>query len=76
MITRPFEGGTFALRVLWTLPQAHQTFLFHEVRGLCRHYLRSKPGDASEICSEELVSEWLDREAAPNKPSCEAGKLF
>jgi hypothetical protein len=23
------ESGTFALRVLWTLPQAHQSFLFH-----------------------------------------------
>jgi hypothetical protein len=51
------ESGTFALRVLWTLPQAHQNFLFHEVRGLCRHYLRSKPEDASEISPEELVSE-------------------
>src|SRR5262249_18272040 len=51
------ESGTFALRVLWTLSQAHQNFLFHEVRGLCRHYLRSKPEDASEISSEELVSE-------------------
>jgi hypothetical protein len=47
----------FALRVLWTLPQAHQKFLFHEICGLCRHYLRSKPGDASEISSEELVIE-------------------
>lgn len=51
------EDGTFALRVLWTLPQAHQNFLFHEIRGLCRDYLRSKPADASEISSEELVSE-------------------
>jgi hypothetical protein len=51
------ESGTFALRVLWTLPQAHQAFVFHEIRGLCRHYLRSKPEDASEISSEELVSE-------------------
>jgi hypothetical protein len=51
------EGGTFALRVLWTLPQAHQNFLFHEICGLCRNYLRSKPEDASEISSEELVSE-------------------
>jgi hypothetical protein len=51
------ESGTFALRVLWTLPQAHQTFVFHELGGLCRHYLRSKPDDASEISSEELISE-------------------
>jgi hypothetical protein len=51
------QGGTFALRVLWTLPQAHQGFVFHEICGLCRHYLRSKPADASEISSEELVSE-------------------
>ena len=51
------ESGTFALRVLWTLPQAHQAFVFHEIRGLCRHYLRNKPEDASEISSEELVSE-------------------
>jgi hypothetical protein len=45
------------LRVLWTLTQAHQAFVFHEICGLCRHYLRSKPADASEISSEELVSE-------------------
>jgi hypothetical protein len=51
------ESGTFALRVLWTLPQAHQAFVFREIGGLCRHYLRSKPEDASEISSEELVSE-------------------
>jgi hypothetical protein len=51
------ESGTFALRVLWSLPQAHQAFVFHEIRGLCRHYLRNKPEDASEISSEELVSE-------------------
>ena len=51
------EGGTFALRVLWTLPQAHQGFLFREIRGLCRDYLRRKPEDASEISCEELVSE-------------------
>ena len=50
-------SGTFVLRVLWTLPQAHQGFVFHEIFGLCRDYLRSKPGDASEISSEELVSE-------------------
>ena len=63
------EDGTFALRVLWTLPQAHQSFVFHEIGGLCRHYLRSKPEDASEISSEELVSEvvgtayWKDHDA-------------
>ena len=51
------ESETFALRVLWTLPQAHQAFVFHEIRGLCRHYLRSKAEDASEINPEELVSE-------------------
>jgi hypothetical protein len=55
--TPALESGTFALRVLWTLPQAHQVFLFHEVGGLCRHYLRSKPEDASDISSEELLSE-------------------
>ena len=51
------ESGTFALRVLWTLPRAHPAFVFNEIRGLCRHYLRSKPEDAREISSEELVSE-------------------
>jgi len=51
------ESGTFALRVLWSLPQVHQAFVFREICGLCRHYLRSKPEDASEISSEELVSE-------------------
>jgi hypothetical protein len=55
--TPALESGTFALRVLWTLPQAHQVFLFHEVGGLCRRYLRSKPDDASDISSEELLSE-------------------
>jgi len=50
-------AGIFALRVLWTLPRAHQAFVFHEICGLCHHYLRSKPEDASEISSEELVSE-------------------
>jgi hypothetical protein len=49
------ESGTFALRVLSTLPQAHQGFVFREIGGLCRHYLRSKPEDASEISCEELV---------------------
>jgi hypothetical protein len=54
------QGGALALRVLWTLPQAHQDFLASEVRGLCRNYLRSKPQDASEISPEELVSEvWV-----------------
>jgi hypothetical protein len=43
--------------VLGTLPQAHQRYVFDEVRGLCRRYLHSKPEDASEISSEELVSE-------------------
>jgi hypothetical protein len=51
------ESGSFALRVLWTLPQAHQAFVFHEICGLCRHYLRSNPQDAFEISSEELVSD-------------------
>jgi hypothetical protein len=35
------------LSVLWTLPQAQQGFVFHEICGLCRHYLRSKPADAA-----------------------------
>jgi hypothetical protein len=52
-----FQSGTFALRVLGTLPQDHQRFVFDEVCELCRHYLRSKPEDASDISSEELVSE-------------------
>src|SRR5262249_48431638 len=55
-----FDGavcGTFALRVLWTMSRAHQAFVFGEICELCRHYLRSKPQDASEISSEELVSE-------------------
>jgi hypothetical protein len=51
------ESATFALRVLGTLPQGHQAFVFREIGGLCRHYLRGKPEDASEISSEELVSE-------------------
>jgi hypothetical protein len=51
------ESGTFALRVLGTLPRAHQAFVFHEIGGLCRQYLRSNPEAASEISSEELVSE-------------------
>ena len=69
------EGGTFALRVLWTLPQAHQNFLFHEIRGLCRDYLRSKPEDASEISSEELVSEvWAKLIGGITVPDNDAGE--
>jgi hypothetical protein len=71
------QGGTFALCVLRTLPQAHQNFLFHEIRGLCRDFLRNKPADASEISSEELVSEvWaklIASVAAPNDISEETG---
>lgn len=57
--------------------QAHQNFLFHEVRGLCRDYLRSKPGDASEISSEELVSEvWAKLIGSITMPDPNDAELF
>ena len=52
--------GQFAglrLRVLWTLPQTHQRFLFQEIGRLCRELSPSRPEFTSEISSEELVSE-------------------
>ena len=53
-------GGMFRLRVLWSLPQTHQSYLFDEVQKLCRDYLRNRRVPLSEISPEELVSEvWV-----------------
>jgi hypothetical protein len=44
-------------RVLRSLPQAHQNYLFEEVRKLCRDYLRNRRVPPSEIMPEDLLSE-------------------
>src|SRR5262249_19643635 len=43
------ESGPFALRVLGTLPQAHQRFVFDEICGLCRHAHRTM-GVCCQFC--------------------------
>ena len=45
------------LRVLRSLPQAHQNYLFGEVRKLCCDYLRNRRVPSSEITPEDLLSE-------------------
>jgi len=45
------------LRVLWSLPPAHQRYVFEEIRRLSRLYLRNRRVLASEVTPEELVSE-------------------
>ena len=48
-------AGTLRLRVLWSLPQAHQKHLFDEVKKLCGAYVRRN--SPSGITTEDLVSE-------------------
>src|SRR5262249_14367005 len=50
-------GAELRLRVLWSLPQTHQRYLFDEMRELCRLYLRNRRGSATAVTPEELVSE-------------------
>jgi hypothetical protein len=66
--------GELRLRVLWSLPQGHQRYLFAEIRKLCREYLRNRRVPAAELTPEELLSEiWrkllgtvsLDNDEAP-----------
>jgi hypothetical protein len=45
------------LRVLWSLPPAHQRYVFEEIRRLSRLYLRNRRVLASEVTPEEFVSE-------------------
>jgi hypothetical protein len=49
--------GILRLRVLSSLPRAHENYLFEEVRKLCRHYLRNRRVSPSEISLEDLISE-------------------
>jgi len=49
--------GELRLRVLWSLPEAHQRHLFEEIHKLCRDHLRSNGIPASEMNPGELVSE-------------------
>jgi hypothetical protein len=45
------------LRVLWSLPQGHQRYLFAKIDILCRNYLRSKRVPTSGVTPDELRSE-------------------
>jgi hypothetical protein len=49
--------GELRLRVLKSLPELHQQYLFEEIRKQCSKYLRSKRVSGSEISVEELLSE-------------------
>ena len=49
--------GELRLRVLRSLPQTHQRYLFEEIERLCRSYLQNRRVPASEISPKELVSE-------------------
>jgi hypothetical protein len=57
------DGGAGAaraelrLRVLRSLPPAHQRYVFEEIHRLSRLYLRNRRVPASEVTPEELVSE-------------------
>jgi hypothetical protein len=50
-------GAELRVRVLWSLPPAHQRHVFEEIRRLSRLYLRNRRVPASELTPEELVSE-------------------
>jgi len=50
-------GAELRLRVLRSLPPAHQRYVFEEIRRLSRLYLRNRRVPASEVTPEELVSE-------------------
>jgi hypothetical protein len=52
-------GGSAELRlaVLWSLPTKHQTYVFEEVRELCRGYLRRNRIGVDDVTPLELVSE-------------------
>ena len=60
-LRQPAEGGAargdLRLRVLCSLPSAHQRYLFKEIRNLCRAYLRKWQVPAAEVTAEELISE-------------------
>ena len=49
--------GELRLRVLRSLPQTHQRYLFEEIEKLCHSYLQNRRVPASEISPKELVSE-------------------
>jgi hypothetical protein len=60
---RGVEGAArseLRLRVLRSLPQSHERYLFREIRTLCSGYLGRNGIPAQEITADELVSEvWL-----------------
>jgi hypothetical protein len=49
--------GELRLRVLNSLPISHQRYLFEEIRKRCSRHLRSRGVSASEVTSEEMLSE-------------------
>ncbi len=57
MIETEATRGELRLRVLCSLPQSHERYLFSEIQSLCSDYLRRNRIPAQEITTEELVSE-------------------
>lgn len=49
--------GELRLRVLSSLPQLHQQYLFEEIRKRCSGFLRQRGVTESEVSVEELLSE-------------------
>lgn len=45
------------LAVVSSLPRPHQSYLFEEIRGLCREFLRNKRISSADVTPEELISE-------------------
>jgi hypothetical protein len=45
------------LRLLRSLPERHQRYLFEEIRKVCRDFLRNRGVPSSELTAEELLSE-------------------
>jgi hypothetical protein len=57
---RGAASGELRLRVLNSLPETHQRYLFEKMLSLCRSYLRTKRVPASEVSPKELLSEiWV-----------------
>jgi len=54
---RGASRGEFRLRVLNSLPDLHQRYLYGEVQKRCGRFLRARHGASSEVSLEELLSE-------------------
>jgi hypothetical protein len=56
-VDRNEARGELRLRVLNSLPAAHQRYLFEVIRKRCSRYLRSSGVNGSEVTIEEMLSE-------------------